>query len=301
MGLLSSNAMAFPLPRVLLFTERALDVMSDAEIAAICAHEIGHVAEPRGVALSRIVPVLYVYLLIAAMPWLRRGEPIHWIGFALGAVLLITAAPLLAQRFERRADAAGLAHEEVPGVYAAALEKMGRDNLTPAVMPGRAGSHPHLYDRLLSSERPPTYPRPAPPSAGRPAFVLLLGLAPAIAIFVGVATARDRAKDENALVRSLALLGGDADELGRLGWLRSEAEDWAGAATLLSAAAALRPDDVYYAADAAFHWSRIARCPEARAHLQMARQRLAARPSERRERAVQSSAGWVAAMCPAPR
>jgi len=300
-GLYGSNAAALPLPRALLFTERALEVLSDAEIAAICAHELGHVAEPRSVALSRVVPVVYVYLAIAASPWLGHAEPIHWLGFGIGGLLLMVAVPPLVRRFERGADAAGLAHEDVPGIYAAALEKIGRDNLTPAVMPGRAGSHPHLYDRLLSSDRPPSYPRPAPPSTWRAAFVFALGVAPTAAIFIGAATARSRAEDANALVRSLAFLGGDANDLGRLGWLRSDADDSLGAATFFSAASVLRPGDVYYPAEAAYHWSRIERCPEAKAHLQMARQRLAARPTERRENAVQRTADWVTTMCPAPR
>jgi Zn-dependent protease with chaperone function len=298
-ALYGANAMALPLARAVLFTERSLDVLNDDEIAAICAHELGHVAEPRSVAFVRVVPVVSVYLVIASVPWLIKAEPIHWLAVGIAWLLMLLAVPPLVRRLERRADAAGLAHEDVPGIYAASLEKMGRDNLTPAVMPGRAGSHPHLYDRLVSSDRPPSYARPPAPSHWPAALVLAASLSLMVAMPIGATIARSGATEEGALVASLALLGGDGRELSDLASLRSEADDTVGAATLFSAASALRPADILAPAEAAVHWSRIERCSEARVHLEMARARVAMRPSERRRRIVSETAEEVDEICPA--
>ena len=296
-----ANALAYPLGRAVLFTERALVVLNDDEIAAIAAHELGHVSEPRSVALGRVVPVVYMYFVIAGSRWLPKAQPVVLLAFGIGLLLMMLALPALARRLERRADAAGLAHEEVPGLYAAALERIGRDNLLPAVMPGRAGSHPHLYDRLASSDRPPSYPRPDPPSRFRGAFVLAMGLSLVAVIPTGAALARAHATDdENGHVYSLAFWGGGAWDLKNLGWLRSEDGDSPGAATFLSAASALLPNDIYAPSEAAIHWSQIEHCSEARLQLEMARSRVAARPSERHQRVVGQAGEDVAEACPSP-
>jgi Zn-dependent protease with chaperone function len=179
------NALAWPVPRFLLYTHPALGTWDDEELAAITAHELGHLDEPMGVYLARIVGA---YLPIAAVAGIPLGGSFGpWAGLALPAVLVVgmIAVRRMARRMEERSDRMGQEPVgETTGAYARALEKGYEANLLPVVMPGRRHVHPHLYDRLIAAGRPPDYPRPGPPAraglAALPSLLLVAACAWAI-------------------------------------------------------------------------------------------------------------------------
>ena len=57
----------------------------------------------------------------------------------------------------------GRSQEIQRGAFARALVHLSELNLSPAVLPGNAGTHPHVYDRLLAAGVTPEFPRPAVP------------------------------------------------------------------------------------------------------------------------------------------
>lgn len=78
----------------------------------------------------------------------------------------------LSQRMERRADELAFKQQLNEGVYARALEKLYRENQSPAVQVDDRQTHPHLYDRMLAAGITPDFPRPA-----RPQRLTLMGWA----------------------------------------------------------------------------------------------------------------------------
>ena len=192
-----ANAFALPAMRLLLFTGDAVRALDDAQIAAISRHELGHVSEPLRVVAARVLnAVLLITALVAARPLSGALTPepgLARLGIAivvlLGAVLFaVLVGRPLSRRMEERADAvahgrdahdARGGHDAQGPEYARALEAIYAHNLVPAVLSTR-GTHPHLYDRMVSAGFPPPWPRPAPPSRGR--------LRAALAVSLGIAT-----------------------------------------------------------------------------------------------------------------
>jgi Zn-dependent protease with chaperone function len=174
-----ANALAFPIDRRIAVTDSALAILSDDELAAVCAHELAHLSEPTWVRAIRMSATLVVGTMIAmpaALLVLSRGAAgQHDGGRAPLRFLLITFAYLafcviflifhrrLYRRMEVRADAMGKELEPAPGVYATALEKLYATNLVPVVIGSRRQRYPELYDRLMSAGAQPDYPRPAAP------------------------------------------------------------------------------------------------------------------------------------------
>lgn len=159
-----SNAVAFTVTRELGFTRKLMETLSDEEVAAICAHELGHLTESRWVAAGRILTALWSFALLLAVP--------VWFEFDAAGISVLVGVLWVARvslrkefrRMEKRADrvAAGVGD---PSVYARALEKIYRANQAPAVMPGKRRIHPDLYDRMTASGITPDYPRPRAPKA----------------------------------------------------------------------------------------------------------------------------------------
>jgi hypothetical protein len=144
--------------------ELLLSLHPDDEVAAISAHELGHLTESRMMLSGRLLGVLiylpFLYIKPLTSPWRQGG--------VLTAVLMVwlvySLTRRLSRRLEARADRLACAHEPDAGTYARALAKLHEENLIPAVMP-RQRSHPDLYDRLLAAGVQPDYPRPKKPSA----------------------------------------------------------------------------------------------------------------------------------------
>jgi hypothetical protein len=149
----------------MLFSDALLETLSDAELAAVCAHEAGHMSESRWVFIGRLLGVLSLYPLIFVAPvgecWGAPGVA----ALLLVVVMILVLSRRLSRKMELRADALAVTQTTSPGIYATALEKIYAVNLIPAVMPKRSRlTHPDLYDRMLSAGITPDYERPAPPS-----------------------------------------------------------------------------------------------------------------------------------------
>lgn len=156
-----AQAYALPQNRSLLFSERLLEILSDEELAAVCAHELGHLNESPKEFYQRYI-MYWLYL-----PWLIFKPLVHWIGMP-GFFLLLAntmAVPFLyrsiAHRLEKRADEIAKSNELNEGAYARALLRLHEDSLLPAVVARQHGTHPHLYDRLIAAGLTPDFPRPA--------------------------------------------------------------------------------------------------------------------------------------------
>jgi len=156
-------AAAFPTTRELVFSRKLLESLSDEEIAAVCAHELGHLTETRMTLAGRLVGSLFFFPLIFMRPALHSFE---FVGIALLGVLsslVLVFARRLGRKMEVRADRMARDNEEQAGIYARALEHVYQANQIPAVMPNDRMPHPHLYDRLLAAGLTPDYPRPRAP------------------------------------------------------------------------------------------------------------------------------------------
>lgn len=159
-----ANAFAYPLRNEIMFTRRSMEILSDAEVAAIFRHELAHLAEPRILKLARFMGIscwfpfaffehLHLYLGDGTFPVL------FMVGF-LGSRM----TRILQLKLEKRADAMAIISEnESSAVYASALEKLYMANHIPAVIPTKNLTHPCLYDRILAVGVQPEYPRPLPP------------------------------------------------------------------------------------------------------------------------------------------
>ncbi|MFH1437883.1 MAG: M48 family metalloprotease [Pseudomonadota bacterium] len=264
-----ANAFAFPLSGRMAFTDASLKVMSDEEIGAIAAHEMGHLAESRLVSLAR-ASILFGLLMVAA------GKPIAgsfgWHAFLVVFVsffVLILLIKKMARRMEMRADEVAHSAEAGAGVYARALEKLHEHNMIPAVMPGKRRVHPHLYDRLLAAGVQPAYPRPGPPPRWSSRVGLLASLLPVIALLLGlrilfIFASLPARHNEQALEVLVAAGGGEERELSDLAHLRFERGDTGGSIALYRAAAATDGGSPTYPANLAIVLAYTGRCDEAK-------------------------------------
>jgi len=170
----TSNALAMPLTRTLLVSERLLATCSDAEVAAICAHEFAHLAESRGVLVVRFFGALAMYPYLFFRPALAHFEGFGILGMTLASLAIATILGKVSRRMETRADTFASAQEgESAQVYARALARLYEVNQMPAVMPGKRQIHPHLYDRLLAAGVTPDFPRPKAPHIGNWSSMML--------------------------------------------------------------------------------------------------------------------------------
>jgi Zn-dependent protease with chaperone function len=249
-----ANALALPMSRQLVFTERILEALDEPELAAITAHELGHLSEPRSVKLGRVLGVFILFPIGLATP------VVHAVGVpgALGVLAICLIAGLLVQRMarlmEERADDAAHHHEGDPGTFARGLEKLYEANLHPVVTARKRPVHPHLYDRLLAAAVAPGYPRPEPPGRLRTAAALTatcVGFAVLLATLLLSPGLAARFGDPGAgLARAIALSGGD-EGMHDLALRESRRGEFANAIALLEAAAAVDPEDHHSPAYAA--------------------------------------------------
>ena len=187
----SSSANAFALPHTgeVMFTDRALEILAEDEIAAVTAHELGHLAESRWVFLGRYLTSL------SWLPWVFV-RPL-WNEFHVGGILVLGGVTWLisyamgqqSRRLEAQADRTAHITENRDGAFARALSRLHEDSQSPAVLAAHRHSHPSLYDRLLAAGITPSYPRPAPPETTTWSRYLLI----VILIVLLVLTAQDLA------------------------------------------------------------------------------------------------------------
>jgi Zn-dependent protease with chaperone function len=259
-----ANALAFPLVGRLAFSPALLAVLDDEELRAVCVHELGHLAEPPLLALTRVLPLLFMLPVVGCGPLIEYGGMTAFAAAAAAAMLALLLAPPLSRLLEWRADALARTQESEAGTYARALIRIAEANLAPVVGEGRGGTHPHLYDRLLAAGVQPEYPRPRPPSRirmllGR-GFAAVLALVLIETLLIGRLCFPD---SEPLALASLALGGGWPSDLGILAHgrvLRGEPES---AVVLFGAEAEADPRAPEGPAHQAMVLAEIGRCPEA--------------------------------------
>jgi len=169
---------------VITFTTAAIDALSDSEIEAVAAHEIGHIDEAPMIWRLRHAMTLLTDAAIVAFFALRDvGHPAAALLVALGTFAFNTIAkPLILRALESRADHAGREHAGDSN-YANAMLRLHEVNAYPLVL-RQKGTHGHPYDRAAGAAGlPPT--RPAPPSI-LPASVIMF----AATIGISLATTR---------------------------------------------------------------------------------------------------------------
>jgi Zn-dependent protease with chaperone function len=160
----SANAFALVTSRELLFTTRLLEICSDAELAAICSHELAHLAEPKSIRRRR-----QLYALVGIFPFIFIVPAFHAFGVAglmlpyFGVLYRRLLSTKLSQRMEQRADLMALSEQASAGVYARALGKLYEANHMPAVSGRTTAAHPHLFDRMVAAGITPDYARPSAP------------------------------------------------------------------------------------------------------------------------------------------
>ena len=185
-----SNAVALPLTRQLIFTEKLLSTHTDDEIKAICAHELGHLNEPRKVIFVRALVALALFPLVFINPMNSlTGVANGFLLVLIPVLILFLVGMQVSRRMEKRADRIAVENQNAePAVYARALERLYQTNQMPAVMPRRSNKiHPDLYDRMLAAGVTPDFPKPAPSkSLSWLSYLVLAGLfvLPGFAVFI---------------------------------------------------------------------------------------------------------------------
>ena len=172
LGGTAATAFAFPTTRELAFSRRTLEICTDEEVAAICAHELAHLQESKFILAARLFGSLTVYPLILINPAIHTFGPFGFFMPYLLMFVMLKYVKWLSQKMERRADEQAIGKQANEGVYARALEKLYRENLAPAVNVNDRQTHPHLYDRMVSAGITPDFPRPQ-----RPKRLTLIGWA----------------------------------------------------------------------------------------------------------------------------
>ncbi len=258
----SANAFAFQLTRTVGVTQGALDVLDDEELGAILAHELGHLREPPAVILLRTVVSALVPVSLVVLPWvLALTSEWGWVALWAFALTVVILYRRLQRALERRADSIG---QGASPAYAAALEKLYRTNLAPAVL-RRPGAHPDLVDRMISAGVTPAWSRPQPPPSFIATLVLLLALA---AVFFA-SSWRVRSltqRDDGDSWRDLALgvaVDGRPEYVGRLGYWYLQRREYDAALALFRAAEAMNEADATWPALVATVLAYQGRCEEA--------------------------------------
>jgi Zn-dependent protease with chaperone function len=186
-------AFALPLQRSVLLTRKLVSLLSPEELRTVVDHELGHLGEPRGVLIGRIIGAMAFvplpFLGVAADWHGIRGIAacyVAWMVIAFGSKRLARSMELRADHFAIESDQPGTAK-----IYASALEKIYSENLVPASGLARSQAHPDLYDRMLAAGIQPDFPRPAKPAYAHWTvliwILLVFGLLSAKTLITGIA------------------------------------------------------------------------------------------------------------------
>lgn len=290
----TANAYADPIGRRILVTRRLLEVLDEAMLASVVAHEAGHLREGRR-AWVRLAPLLVASVGAFVAPSVRPELFPFAISGGFAALLLVWFLVLRVSRtLEREADGHAMSATEA-ATYARALERIYEANLMPAVM--RLGTHPSLYDRMLAASVTPRFPRPELPPRGPVVATTATLFSALVVLLVGAAVPRIMARSERESLAIAASLGGDAYHLGELAILTYGDDDLAGADALYALAEREDPANVWFPANRTFVLVALGRCREARAAAARAMLIDSTAPDER---AIAEEARDVARACDAP-
>jgi Zn-dependent protease with chaperone function len=185
------NAIAWPVPRLIVFTGPIAGLLDDDELATIAAHELGHLNESWPVFLFRVLSPLFLIAAALTIPLMTSFGPLAGLAPFAGLLAVILIGQRVGRRMEERSDRIGREQEAYDsGTYARALAKIHEANLLPVVTKSKRQVHPDLYDRLIAAGVTPDYPRPEPPPkvalANLP--ILLMYAAMCVAIGIGISS-----------------------------------------------------------------------------------------------------------------
>jgi Zn-dependent protease with chaperone function len=178
------HAAAFALPTrcELIVSDRLMEVCNDQEVAAVCAHELGHLQESKVAVAGRIFGSLALVPAIFLRPAFHEFGSSGLLAVAACMLIIMRFSKWLSRRLERRADRAACA-ESSEGDFARALERIYRENQIPAVTWSRGDTHPHLYDRMVAAGVTPDFPRPAAPTTILPIAALFWAV---LGVLIGI-------------------------------------------------------------------------------------------------------------------
>jgi Zn-dependent protease with chaperone function len=135
-----AQAFALPNSRQLLFTERLLALCTDAEVAAICAHELAHLTESKVARYSRSIRLMTFLPWIYFNPLMHNFGPIAFYGLCFITIGVPYLCRSISRKLESRAVQMAKANEGDAGIYARALTRLYEDGLVPAVMAKKPGN-----------------------------------------------------------------------------------------------------------------------------------------------------------------
>lgn len=161
---ITANALAFPYNGSLIFFEPLLKNLTDEEVAAVCSHEIGHLAESVPVMIARLLGSINVLPLVLIQPTIQALELPGFLLLLLLMILWGRLAIKLSHHMEIKADKAATSHQSSDGTYARALEKIHQINHIPALLHTNRSTHPNLYDRMIAAGYQPDFPPPWKPN-----------------------------------------------------------------------------------------------------------------------------------------
>ncbi len=275
-----ANAYAFPFSKRLAFTDELLAHLSDDEIDAVCAHELGHLGESAGVVAMRILSGIILLIpltLVKPLTAAGRGDYVAYV--FLGAFIFLMLIRRIFQRMEVHADKKAHAHEEDAGTYARALVRIYEVNVMPVVLSKGSGVHPDLYDRVEAAGAPFAWTRPKPPARSSLWIALFAALGLQIAAIVGSLVLLDLAKmglRGSGGAAEMVVLGirGSASSCGRLAEICEQQNRKDCALSLYSLAAQRDYDAPIYPSQAARILAESNRCEMASEALMEASERI---------------------------
>jgi Zn-dependent protease with chaperone function len=296
------NAFAMPNVGFIGVTDVLLARLGLEQTAAVCGHELGHLAEGPAVLRKRKAALWIGCVFFLTLYAVRcAGLNEYW---QLGIAFVVLVAKMrfvggFSPAAEREADRIAKTLESEPGLFALALEGLYRGNGVPAVLAGRALTHPHLYDRLVELGSQPDYPRPAPPPDkifGRGALVAIVGV---VAVALGMQTLAGRVRPVAEAGKGRAALavlldGPTSRGLSTLARSFYKAGDVVTAAELYAGAARLAPESHSVQLNAALALARSHRCADAEAALASAERVKPATAAARDS--VEYNAEWAASV-----
>jgi Zn-dependent protease with chaperone function len=159
----ASNAFASIFRQEVGFTSRFLETHPEAEIAAVTAHELGHLTESRWARAGRMVTAFMLFPMVFMQPATSAFGLRGMLLVLLPCFALLWFRGKLTRRMEVRADKLAVDGAGEGAIYARALARLYETNQLPAVMPKRSRMpHPDLYDRMTAAGVTPDFPKPAP-------------------------------------------------------------------------------------------------------------------------------------------
>lgn len=178
----------------MLATTPLIEALDVPQLAAICRHDMAHLAEPLRVHLPKLLAPLFYAFLMASPTWSRLIDrslaPFVMVGGVVVYLMFVKWLTAGAHHRETQADRAALQSDSEPAVYARALEVIHRVNWIPARLGRGSRTHPDLYDRMLAAGVQPDFACPAPPSRMLQWLVTLPAALPPVWLVLALLTER---------------------------------------------------------------------------------------------------------------